>query len=80
MNVNDFYANIPEELYGNIVVSDTAVTMTLKGKAPAVLLKKTADPNAELTDEAGKAADRAHLEKKISTLKTVAQVEAAKAG
>ena len=76
MNVNEFYANIPEADQGKVVVSDGAVTMTQAGKAAVVLLKKTADPNAELTDTAGKAMDRAALEKKLTTLKPVADVEA----
>jgi len=76
MNVNEFYANIPEADQGKVVVSDGAVTMTQAGKAAVVLLKKTADPNAELTGPDGKTADRAHLEKNISTLKPVADVEA----
>jgi len=78
MNVNEFYANIPESLYGNVAVSDGAVTITQKSKPVVVLLKKTADANADLTDTDGKAADRAHLEKKITTLKSVADIAAEK--
>lgn len=79
MNINELYENIPADQHGKIVASDTAVTITQDKKAPVVLLKKTADPNADLTDTAGKTADRAHLEKNITTLKTVAQVAAEKA-
>ena len=75
MNVNEFYENIPEDQHGNIVVSDEAVTITQDKKSAVVLLKKTADANAELTDPYGKAADRAHLEKNITTLKTVAEIQ-----
>jgi hypothetical protein len=79
MNINELYQNIPADQHGNIVVSDEAVSITQAGKAPVVLLKKTADGNADLTAADGKAADRAHLESKITTLKTVAQVAAEKA-
>ena len=74
MNINELYANIPEDQHGNIAVSEAAVTITQAKKAAVVLLKKTADANAELTDSIGKAADRAHLEKNITTLKSVAEV------
>jgi len=80
MNVIDLFASIPEDQYGNIAVSDGAVTITQKGKAVVVLLKRTATDNADLTDTDGKTADRAHLEKNITSLKTVAQVAAEKAG
>jgi len=74
MNINELYANIPEDQHGNIAVSEAAVTITHDKKAAVVMLKKTADANAELTDSTGKAADRAHLEKNISALKPVADV------
>jgi len=74
MNLNDFYENIPADQHGNIVVSDGAVTVTQQGKSPVALLKKTADANADLTDGAGQAADRTFLEKNISTLKPVAEI------
>jgi hypothetical protein len=76
MNITDVYQNIPEDQHGNIVVSDTTVTITQAGKPPVILLKKTPDGNAELTAADGKAADRALLEKNIIKLKTVAQVTA----
>jgi hypothetical protein len=78
MNVNDLYQTIPEDQHGNIAVSEGAVTITQEKQAPVVLLKKTTDDNADLTDTAGKQADRAHLESKITTLKSVAAVNAAK--
>jgi hypothetical protein len=74
MNVNDVYANIPADQHGNIAVSEGAVTITQARKSAFVLLKKTADANAELTDSAGKAADRAHLEKNVAALKPVVEV------
>jgi hypothetical protein len=73
MNVKDLYANIPEEQYGNIAVSEAAVTITQDKKAAVVLLKKTADANADLTDSTGKSADRAHLESKM-TLKPITEI------
>jgi hypothetical protein len=79
MNVNDLYQTIPEDQHGNIAVSEGAVTITQEKQAPVVLLKKTAADNADLTDTDGKTADRAHLEKSITTLKPVAQVAAEKA-
>jgi len=72
MNINDLYAIIPEDQHGNIAVSEGAVTITQAKKSVFGLLIKTADANAELTDSAGKAADRAHLEVNIATLKPVA--------
>jgi hypothetical protein len=80
MNVNELYENITPDQHGNIVVSDTAVTINQDKKSPVVLLKKTAADNADLTAADGKAADRAHLEKNITKLKTLAQVTAEKAG
>lgn len=79
MNVNELYQNIPEDQHGNIAVSAEAVTITQDKTAPVVLLKKTAEVNADLTDTTGKSADRAHLESRISTLKPVAEVTAEKA-
>jgi len=79
MNINELYENVPEDQHGNIAVSDSAVTITQVKKSAVVLLKKISDANAELTDLDGKAADRAHLEKNITTLKTVAEVSAEKA-
>jgi len=75
MNVNELYANIPEDQHGNIAVSADALTITQDGKKPAVvLLKKTVDVNAELTNGAGKTTDRAYLEKSITILKPVVEI------
>jgi hypothetical protein len=76
MNVIELFANIPDDQHGTIAVSDGAVTITRAKKAPVVLLKKTADANADLTDTTGNTADRAHLESKITSLRTVAEVTA----
>jgi hypothetical protein len=73
MNINELYANIPEDQHGTIAVSADAVTITQGKKSAVVLLKKTIDANAELTDSDGKAADRAHLEKNM-ILKPVADL------
>jgi hypothetical protein len=73
ININELYASIPEEQYGNIAVSATAVTIAQGKKSAVVLHKKTTDANSELTDSDGKEADRAHLEKNM-TLKPVADL------
>jgi hypothetical protein len=78
MNINEVYANIPADQHGNIAVSEAAITITQNKKAAVVLLKKTANANAELTDSSGKSADRAHLEKNIIALKPVTEVDIAK--
>ena len=80
MNVNELYTNIPEDQHGTIAVSADAVTITRAKKAPVVLLKKTSDVNADLTDTAGKTADRAALEKTSLSLKSVAQIAVEKNG
>jgi hypothetical protein len=75
MDINDLYANIPENQHGNIAVSADAVTITQDKKAAVVLLKKSADANAELTDTDGKSADRTHLESKLTNLKPLAEIQ-----
>lgn len=79
MNINELYENVPADQHGNIVVSAGAVSIKQDKKAPVVMLKKTSADNADLTDPDGKIADRAYLEKSLTTLKSVDDIAAEKA-
>ena len=53
MDLNELYANTPEDQHGNIAVSADAVTITQADQSAVKLLREKADDTAQLTDTEG---------------------------
>ena len=62
MDLNELYASIPEDQWGNIAVSAGAVSITQADQSVVKLIREKAEDTAQLTDTAGIEVESVRLE------------------